>query len=229
MAVTGFIGGGFPRPKFLTSVISTTNQITAPAVKTGDLMVLADFAMQSGGGAPTNVVPANFTQIITSTLISTARLTTSFKLVLADASSATLTGMNGNFSNRKILCVFRGGKKAVSAIAKSAVQVSVASDPTAQIVPASAGATSLIVLGFYGAYIAGVGSGTLIDPRTMSVSGTDVKDGEVSNEPNGANEDSSSLWVAFKSYYAPSVAPDVTVDMDHEGQNFLQSCYIEVS
>lgn len=218
-----FIGGGFPRPTLFTSVISDTDQITIPAsVREGDLLVLADFARNSAS-AVTNVVPTGFTQIVTTAqpTFGFHRTTTSFKVADSDDESDVLTGMDGDAYERKILLVFRGGKKITAAAAQDPDGVQSDGNPSAQTVTSSGGTAPLVVLGIYAAFAA-VGA---IDPRSMTVSSVDVKDGEVSNEDGGQP----SLWVAFKWYYHGQSVPDVVVDMDDEGANFLQSCYIEVS
>ena len=90
------------------SAVSDTSTITVPSwVEAGDFMALFDIA-QNTSGLPTSVVPSGFTQDREANG-NQRRIINSFKQVLSSAEAGTtLTGMNGNSTNNKILLVFRG-------------------------------------------------------------------------------------------------------------------------
>jgi hypothetical protein len=90
------------------SAISDTSTITVPSgVEAGDFMVLFDIAFNTST-TPTLVTPSGFTTIEDGNGVN-GRINTSRKQVLSSADAGTtLTGMNGNSSNNKILLVFRG-------------------------------------------------------------------------------------------------------------------------
>lgn len=201
----------------VASATSTANTIVAPAnIIAGDILVLLDRAI-STITSPTAVVPTGFTSISNLTgsvpsAFGSQRQIASFKLAVGTEGGGTITGMDGNVSDSKVLVVFRPSIPAILLTLLGVGGQSIATDPTAQVVPSSAGAPPLIVLGFYG-----VSAGT-IDPCIM----TPDKDGEVAQGTVN--------YIAWKIFNTSPL--NVSVDMDDEdtdaGGNILQSCFIQV-
>lgn len=185
------------------SATSSAETITVPAgVIAGDLLVLLDNAQ--GATVPTTVIPSGFTSIGNINDGGQARQILSYKIADGSEASALLTGMNST-SETKALYVFRGNTRILSASPLSVNGQATTGNPTAQTVTAGAGVVPLVVIGGYGANAA-------VSPRTM----TPAKDGEINS--------STVMYLAYKIY---NISPaDVSVDMDDEGINYLQSCYI---
>jgi hypothetical protein len=196
---------------FRSSSVSTTNAVSAPSGNTaGDLLVYIDSASSfqiPSGPIPGSVTPSGFTLAASHTLASGAngyRQNISYKV--ATGSEGSITGMAGATTNHKIMLCFEG-PISTAAHATFNGQGSTA-NPTAQNVTASGGTPPLVVIGAYRANGA-------VDPRTMSP----AKDGEVTT--------TGLLYGAYKIYN--SSPADVSVDMDDEGDNILQSGYIYVT
>lgn len=195
------------------SATSTSHTITVPAsVQAGDLLVLSDFAFNTGTTSiPTNVVPSGFTQVQTASMASgnpdAFRLTVSYKIADGTEASTSITGMNSAFESKR-LYVFRASAAISAASVASVNSQATAGNPSPQPITSSGGAVPLVVLAAYAA------DGT-VNPRTM----TPAKDGELGSGQH---------WLAYKIYN--SSPADVSADMDDEGDaNILISCYIAVS
>lgn len=194
-----------------TSQDSTT--ITVPAgVVVGDLLVLFDSSYDSDGITPASAVPSGFTAISDTSSGIGMRIISSRKLAVGGEAGSSLTGMTtGNIGVSKALYVFRRSPVATSLSLSTPQSQITTGNPTAQVQSASAGATPLIVFGFYTAI------GT-IDPRTF----TPAKDGELPSASNVL------MYIAYKIYN--SAPQDTTIDMDDEGDaNGLQSVYITMN
>jgi len=193
------------------SATSTAATLTAPAdIVSGDLLIFSDLATNIG--LPASVVPTGFTSLSSVSGGNNQRCITSYKIADGSEASATITGMDGNLSDRKVMVTFRGNVPFATASPNTWGGVNQITNPTAQTVTASGGTPPLIVFGVYGCADAAV------DPRTFST----TKDGEVSQGTN--------LYVAWKIYM--SSPADTDVDMDDEGgsfQNSLQSGYIALT
>jgi hypothetical protein len=218
-----FLPGWFPvlaaaanRLTSITQVGSSTSTaatITLPAdIQAGDLIVLFD-----GGAseftAPTAVTPTGFTNRANNTSSALGgfigiRGMISTKLAVGSEGSSSITGMNGDLDNTKAVYVFRGNVPAASLVSSTFNGQGTTGNPTSQNVAASGGTAPLVVLGGY------FSEGS-VDPRTMSP----AKDGEVSP--------ATVLYLAYKIYN--SSPSDVSVDMDDEGGNVLQSGYIQMA
>lgn len=222
----GFLPGAFPgavaaagAPAGLTSVAlhalagsSAASLIVPASVQAGDLLFFFDGA-RSPLAVPAALVPAGFTQInhhSVSGLVGT-RVITSYKIATgADAGSA-MTGMNGGALNEKGLLVFRGNAPIGAVTVGDPEGVGTSGDPAAQTVTAGAGVPPLIVFGTY------VTGNAAVNTRAM----TPAKDGEYNCGLGGAT------WTAWKIYNAAPA--NVTVDMNDEDVNVLQSCYLQLS
>ncbi len=207
--------GAFSAP-IITQALSSTSTASTIAVpsgvRAGDLMVLLDSSYNAGSAAST-VIPSGFTSLSNLTLTSFRQIV-SYKKADGTEGGGNLTGVNASDDNNKALYVFRLSNPASSVTPSTPNGQAVGGDPTAQVVSASSGVAPLVVLGAYGAQIAGV-----ISPRTFTVGGIDAKDGEINP--------SSSAYLAYKIFN--SLPQDVTVDMEDEVGNILQSFYIQMA
>lgn len=211
---------GGRRIAFFASSTSSGANITAPAnIIAGDIIVLADFA-DNGSGIPSKVIPTGFTEI-SSQGLTDSRGTLSYKLAAGTEGSSSITGQNGDFTNNKVMCVFRA--YASSLTLGGAIGTISDGNPSGQTITASGGTAPLVVLGMYAGYANG--SSGVIDPRTFTISAVAAKDDE--RNFNGAdNED---IWLAWKIVNSGTPA-DVVIDMDDEGiRNCLIGCYLSVS
>jgi hypothetical protein len=88
-------------------VSSDTSTITIPSdVQTGDLLVLIDLAF--GSSTPSSVTPSGWTNI-SMAIGENGRILGHWRQVFSNAiGGLSVTGMNGNVSNNKILVVLRG-------------------------------------------------------------------------------------------------------------------------
>jgi hypothetical protein len=144
--LTGFGGGPAPITSlaFQTSADSDTQTITCPTVSPGDVGVLLDGAVNASG-TPTNVIPSGFTQLQTSN-IDFARTTMSYKVFDGSEDGSSLTGMNGNASNAKVLLVFRPNGVVTSVGVSTFLQETTNGNPASQVIAASGQAAPLIRL-----------------------------------------------------------------------------------
>jgi hypothetical protein len=189
---------------------SSSESITLPAnILDGDLVILYDLA-ENIVGAPSTVVPAGFTSLVNTTVLS--RAIVSYKIAVSTDSSSSKTGMNGSGTNSKLAIILRFNERVLGVTAGGTAGEQAGSDPSAQVVPSGSAVSPLLVVAAYG-----IGGGATVSPRTM----TPAKDGE----QNYAG--SKDLWLAWKLLFASPV--DVTVDMDDEGvDNTLQSGYLSL-
>ena len=210
--LVGFGAGG----AVLTSITqqsvatSTAQTITAPAgILAGDLLVLADFIADTG--SVTAVTPTGFTNASNVT-ITLYRLMLSYKLAVGTEGGTSITGMNGNTFNQKVMYTFRGNVAATLLTPSTANGQATASAPTNQTVLASGGLAPLVELAAYG-------GSTNSFTRGFSPS----QDG--SQEASGGTSD---LWLYYKIYNASPA--NVTVTMTDAGTaNCLQSMYIQMA
>lgn len=195
-------GGGTTSLAFHDSATSTAATISVPAgLQAGDLMVLSDFALNSGS-VPALVVPSGFTNWINSTT-STLRVAQSYKIAVGD--ETTLTGMDGNLIDNKILAVFRGDVAISTITASIPTSEATSGDPATQNIVATAGTLPLIAFGFY------VGTAG-VDPRTFTPSAT-------AELNNGTSH--------FLKYLLQNASlTDVSINMDDEGVNVLAGGYL---
>jgi hypothetical protein len=225
---SAFLTGKTPLTS-ITQVLSATSNnsatITAPSgIQAGDLIVMLD-AASADSSPPTAVVPTGFTSIFNVTDAANYRIIASYKKADGTEGGASITGMVGSgFTNTsaKSILVFRGNAPATTITVGDIGSQLTTGNPTAQTITASSGVAPLIVFGFYVAFLAG----SLVNPRTFTVSGSAAKDGEIQSLRDGSLNDADT-WQAWKIYNTSPA--DVVVDMDDEGDNFLGSCYIQMA
>jgi hypothetical protein len=197
---------------FVASAGSSGTTITIPAdAQAGDVAILFDVAINTTFNAtpPTDVVPTNWTGIITSSgTITRARI--SRKILTAGEPGSSVTGMNGSSSDDKVMLVFRNLSPITSVSAEDwAVEITTG-NPASQTVNASGETAPLIVFGM--AFIAdGTGAFSTQSPAF---------------DATVANGDSD-LLVGYKIY--ESSPADHTIDMNDLGNiNVLASGFLEV-
>jgi hypothetical protein len=162
------------------------------------LIVLADFAVNTSG-TPASVTPTGFTLWKSDPGTNSARLSLSYKLA-AGTESGSLTGMNGNLRNHKIMLVFRGTVAFTSLTASTAVSSGATdADPAAQTFAASGGTAPLVVIG-----ATCVQTGGVMPDFNMSPTQDGLYDNGVDN-----------LKLGYKIYNVSPV--DVTLDMGDDG------------
>lgn len=130
---------------FQASANADGQTITCPAVQAGDLIVLADQAVNNPASTPTNVVPAGFSSLQTSAGAFT-RVTLSMKIAAGDESGIAISGMLGTFDTPKVLLVFRPTGVISSIAASTFLEQTTDGNPTAQAIAAAGHAAPLIRL-----------------------------------------------------------------------------------
>ena len=202
----------------VSGATSTGSTVVCPTVQDGDLLVLYDCGT-STGSAPTKVIPTDFTEAYSWTSGTAPRPTgaISYAVVAPGTSGtwsgSTITGIDGNIGDAKMLEVFRestGKIGAVTVFKSSPASNTSTGDPSDIVVPGSGKAVPGIVIGSYFA-----GSGT-VSPRTMSPAKTSEDNADTAN------------YIAWKLY--DSSPADVTVGMDDEGSlNVVGGCYLQLA
>ncbi|SFU21020.1 hypothetical protein [Mesorhizobium sp. YR577] len=128
---------------------SNAATITIPAdSQAGDLAVMYDFAVGTLSAPPT-VTPPGWTAV-TNNGNGDTRGITSYRILTGGDPGDTITGMNGDDINRKVMRVLRGRQPVTTATSggwDGNITV-VANSPGNISVPASGGSTPLVVLGF---------------------------------------------------------------------------------
>lgn len=193
---------------FRDSATSTTQTITAPSsVRNGDLLVLYDSAQNLlNTTIPTSVTPTGFTSILDNTVGTNRRIICSYKVATNSDASATITGMNGDNNNSKILLVFSTKGRASVSVFDIGYEAT-NNDPIAQTITSGSGRAPLVAICF-------------IRNSDGNYSMTPTQDGVVTV---GTAE-----FGLYKIYN--STPADVTVDTTDGGNNnFLISFYIQVS
>lgn len=203
---------GRKRLSFRASATSTSSTIVIPAgAQIGDLAVLIDQA-DTNFGPPSQVIPTDWT-LIDGNFFNDVRTVSSYKFLEAGDPGATITGMNGNNSDCKVMLVFKGVHGTALTINDHAIQANNNSGISPQTINASdATERRVIVIGASG--IESTFGGT--EFVTESPAFDDIVD---------AN--SEQLIVGYSIYNGE--ADDHTIDMDNSGAgNYLESFYITI-
>lgn len=194
-----------------SSATSTTSTITAPSdLQAGDFLLLFDCASTSLS-PPTVVTPTGWTALDSQ---SGTSMTDAMSYKIADGTEAgsSITGMNGGYSNRKLLVVFRGNVPFIAATIQSKVKQITASNPTSKTITSGSATTSILVIASWSDQI----DSNDISPRTQSPTMTEVNN-------------TTHQYIGWIPYYS-SGWTDQTFDMDDEGaDNALMGCYIELT
>jgi len=197
---------------FQTSADSSAQTLTCPTVEQYDVGVLFDAATDSTVTIPSNVIPSGFTQLQTSAFAAYYRTTLSYKVFDGTEDGASLTGMNGNLSNAKVLLVFRPNRPIIGVGTSTFLQETSSGAPASQLIAASGQTPPLIRLavcvngaapsspnftgGTFDATVAKVGSDSALRAG-YAVQNTTPSDTTVSMGDNGAGNCLISGWMNF--------------------------------
>jgi len=181
---------------------SSSSTITIPsAAKSGDLAVLMDYSTST-----TDTTPSGFTQINTSTTTD-IRVSSSYKVLVSGDPGTSITGMAG--TTRKILLVFSPNKPIATVTATSTGSEATVNNPVAQTL--SLASTSATVIGF-----AHYAASAAVSPRTgtgmVEIIGADTRQ-----------------YAKYIIHNTGRTTANISVDMDDEGTNGLQSFYINLT
>lgn len=182
--------------QFVGSNTSGGSTVTAPSdIRPGDVLALSDRANNSSG-IPSTVTPTGWTTPANANFsLTDHRSMFSYKLADGSEGGTTITGMNGNAGNNKIIAAFRANVPITSISAPAFTGAMTDGNPSAIVLSIAALQTPLLVFGCYGA-------GTAVDPRSF----TPAADGEIT----------ASVFFHMK-YKIYNAAPaDTTIDMDDE-------------
>jgi hypothetical protein len=204
--------GGVSSVTFVNSASSTGSTITIPAdAAAGDIAVLYDLAQMSSG-LPTLVTPSGWTNRVNST-INTTRSAVATKVLVGGDPGLSITGMDGNSSDKKMIVVFRPDVPIVTVTASTFSSEVTNGDAALQTVSASGVSPPVIVLGGNG--LANLGSASI--PFSTASPAFDATVVAASN-----------LTIGYKLY--SSAPADHSIDIDDEGfNNSLWSGYLALS
>lgn len=225
-----FLGAGVVLSFVDSAVNAASNDptVVVPAgAQAGDLLVLFDLGVSVNATAP-ETVPTDFeigvndeVSFVSGPVTASVRGIISAKIADGDDAGSTLTGINANSTEDKVLIVIRGSKPFVSLSFASNVGDATQGNPSAQVVDVDAGSKPLVCIGCYATGF----TTPAVSPRTFTIGGSDAKDDEI--QKTGSQID---MWTAYKLFGKGVSLADVTVDMDDEGPvNFLGSCIIELT
>lgn len=184
--------------------------ITYPSgLQSGDLLLLADFGVNSSGGAPSSVLLSGFTSIINEA-VGNARLIVSYK-ISNGTESGSATGMDATSTIAKLIAAFRGNYPARRVfVGDPDVQVTT-SNPDPQTIAASATCRPLVVFGIY-----------------CADGGIPFADAEMTPAPDGALAQSATVIRIKWKDYTHAVPQDVEVNQPDDGSNATASFYLKV-
>ena len=199
--------GGVTSLTYQASPTSEASTITAPAsINAGDLLVLVQRARNTSG-APSDVTPTGFTDIPTSLTGTNTRISCKYKIADGTEDSSTITGMNGDNQNAKVLLQYRANIPLTALSASSLIGVITDANPAVQTLTASGGTG--IVLG-----ITSASAQTAITTDTISIT------------PDHDINTASSILIV-DDYIQASSPADYTWDMGDEGnRNGLVGFYL---
>lgn len=133
---------------FRASAVSSTASITIPAgAAVGDWAILVDFAVKTAG-TPSAVVPAGWTHNTSlGGTSATSRVAVLWKILAAGEPGASITGMDGNASDQKVMLVFSANAAISTGTFASMTTETTNGNAADQTVTAGSGHAPLIVLG----------------------------------------------------------------------------------
>lgn len=208
---------GVPAPTLSFTYVERSDSITdvlalPTGAQAGDWCVYAEFAF-SFGGVPSAVNPSGWDQRVNETDSANMRASVYSKVLDAgDISAGSITGMNGDAQDLKLMMCFRPSEAIASETASTWTKQLAAGNPSSQVIAASGSALPLIAVAF-----ASTSVGAAPDPFSWTPS----YDALVT--PAGAGSGNYMLG-AYK--IVSSSPADITIDMDDEGSgNFLAGGY----
>lgn len=192
------------------SAVSSTSQITIPAsAAVGDLAVLVDFAIATVT-APSAVTPSGWDLRGTMSIGGDpARMTVLIKVLAAGEPGSTITGMDGNSSDQKVMFTFTPNAPiSTYTVGYETAQAS-NGDPADQTVTANLGRAPLVVLGFAGC--------------ADAVGAFDVETPAFTAKTTQGN-----VIAGYLIYNSAQASHSIGM-ADLGTRNYLASCYIEVA
>jgi hypothetical protein len=192
---------------YVAHTTSAAASIVAPAaINAGDLLILVQRGRDSAS-IPTSVVPGDFTTV-NSSGVNQVQLNICYKIADGTEDGATITGIDGNADDGKVLWQYRANAPIISLTAAGWVSINSSSAPAQQTIAASGGTG--IVLGI-SAFSCNSSLGS-VDPRTTSIT------------PD--HEATASTAFYSHDYIQISSPANYTIDMLDEGNNnSLFGCY----
>lgn len=204
----------FPKTNYI-SVSSVSNSAAAtiaiPATaQAGDVAVLLDFAVSNTTAAGA-VTPSGWTQIRTDVVNATTAIRASvcYKILVSGDVNATVTGMSGGTSTRKMLLLLKNNRKVTQVTVGSSNGAASGLDPAAQIITVAGVTPSILLIAHYA-------SSSAVNPRTTSKTMTEVV-GSSTNQ-----------YCLYSVVNSRSLVENITVDMTDNGTNALQSFYLKL-
>lgn len=203
--VNPYVHGGAITLNYITSSTSTATTITVPALaQTGDLVVLYQFAR--GSSLPATVTPSLFSNAADNSSATGVTYThgmVDYKKLTGGEPGTSVTGMNGNLDNSKLMLVFRPSKT-ISTITVFSLNGQVTTgDPTLQTIDVTGISGLTLLIGLAGCNNTASASGTLVTNGTTVAGGSAMLVGYYENQGN-----------------SPASR---TIDMADLGNNVLQS------
>lgn len=129
---------------FVDSAVSSGASITIPAAALeNDIAFLAD-ASQLGTD---DLIPSGFTSLANATSEDSLRLRTSYRVLGTSPGGTSVTGMDGSFTDQKVMLVFRPSQVASSIAVPTWGAEATQNNPSAQTVSASGQTAPLVVIG----------------------------------------------------------------------------------
>jgi hypothetical protein len=201
---------------FVTSAANDNSvTITIPAsAQVGDVAVLFDVAENTTSCIPADVIPTDWTGIITGSYVNTSggngvRCRISRKILTSGDPGTTITGLNGSLYEDKVMLVFRGNVAVSTVNDIDWALEGTSSNPAAQTVNASTlGTAPLVVLGMAQARDSTAAFSTASPAFDATILNTD-----------------SDMRAGYKIYN--SSPADHTIDMNDLSDNFLGSGLLE--
>ena len=204
----------FPKTNYISvSSVSNSaaNTIVIPATsQAGDVAVLLDFAVSSTTAAGA-VTPSGWTQIRTDLINATTavRASVCYKILVSGDIGASITGMSGGTSTRKMLLILKNNRKVTQVTVGSSNGAASDLDPSAQTIAVAGVIPSMVLIAHYA-------SSSAVNPRTTSKTMTEVM-GSSTNQ-----------YCLYSVVNSRSLAQNITVDMVDNGTNALQSFYLKL-
>ena len=201
---------------FRSSSTSKTPTIVMPAnIQAGDILVFLDRAQSNSPNTPSNkVTPAGWTLLSVTDWNNTRQQRLYAKVAVSGDAGASITGMNGDFWEKKTVLVFAANATGFTPLSFS--QGGSEGNISPKTTTSSAGTPPMIVLGAYSA------SARDISPIYF----TPAADAFV-HIPFSGSTNTGTTSLGYKIYNSGPPA-DVTIDMDDEGVNIMHVGYINV-
>lgn len=211
MIFVGVLGAPALTFSYIDFSESISSALSLPAgAQAGDFAVYAEWSL-SFSGRPSAVTPSGWSQLVNNADVSNLRCCVYRKVLTSgDVSAGSITGMDGDLTDFKIMLLFRPSKTIATTTDSTWTQQATDGNPSAQNIAGNGQAAPLLAVAF-----AAVAAGGTINPFSWSP----AYDALIT-PANGAN----TMRATYKIY---NTAPaDISIDIDDEGGgNFLTGGY----